>query len=815
MQQRQASVTKTVRVFMMSTIAMTMTVLTAWWVAREFHEFRTTTQAMRREYLASRQDLLKSQVDEAVAYIRYQDNLAEERLRQGIRDRVLEAHSIAAHLYAEYHPTLDDAAIQYLIKEVLRPIRFNQGRGYYFITGLDGVEQLFADQPQLEGQNLLGMQDTNGQYVIQEMIALAKQSGEGFYEYTWTKPNMQGNHFRKIAFIKMFEPYQWFIGTGEYLDDVQADLQQEALRWLASVRFEQEGYLFGSTYAADSLFTNGQMTVGSGNLWDLTDPYGVKIIQEQRKAVEQPEGGFVRYAWKKLTSDVPAPKISFVKGVPEWQWMIGAGVYVDEIETIIADRKRALKEVIVRDIAIMLTVCAGLLAGSYATASYLDRKLTRSFEAFTSFFETAATRMIPIAEDSVHFAEFERLAASANQMGAERRRMEQTLRDHRDQLENMVNERTAELAAERTLLQALIDNIPDLVLIKDPASRFLAVNPALAHLMGANAPEDLLGTTDFDFYPREIAQQYYDLEQELLRSGHPLVNQEELHTDPDTGARRWFLATKIPFYDQHGHIGGLVGISRDITEHKQLEEQLRERTAKLEATNKELQSFAYIVSHDLKAPLRAIAKLAQWLVEDYAGAFDAKGNEMVKLLVGRVQRMDNLINGVLEYSRIGRFAGEDERIDLNRLLPDMLDSLAPPPTVQIMIAPEFPTIVADRTRVTQVFQNLLGNAIKFMDKPQGQIAVKWADDGACWRFSVKDNGPGIEPKHYDKIFQIFQTLHSRDEIESTGIGLAIVKKIVELYGGTIGVESEVGNGSTFWWTFPKQHVKESEEVTSC
>jgi PAS domain S-box-containing protein len=802
MQQRQASVTKTARMFMMSSIIATMTVITAGWVVREFREFQQETQTARQEYIETRQELLKSRVDEAVAYIRYQDRLTEERLRQSTRDRVEEAYSIVAHLYTEYHPTLDDATIQTMIKEALRPIRFNHGRGYYFAVNLNGIEQLFSDQPQLEGQNLLGMQDTHGQYVIQDMIALAKQSGEGFYEYTWTKPNAQGNNFRKIAFIKLFEPYDWIIGTGEYLGDVQADLQQETLQWLVSVRFEQEGYLFGSTYTADSLFTNGQITVGSGNLWDLTDPHGVKIIQEQRKAVEQPEGGFVRYAWKKLTSDVPVPKIAFVKGVSEWQWIIGAGMYIDEIETIIAGQRSLLLQKIFRDILLMFTVCVGLLVGSYGAARYLERKLSRSFEVFTAFFETAATQLTPIAGDSVHFAEFKRLAVSANQMSAERRRMEAALRDHRDQLESLVKERTAELAAERTLLRVLIDNMPDLILVKDTASRFLALNPALAHLMGSSTPDTLLGRTDFDFYPHEIAQQYYALEQEVLITGHPLVNQEELHRDPDTDADRWFLATKIPFRDQQGVIRGLVGISRDITEHKRLEEELRERTAKLEVTNKELQSFAYIVSHDLKAPLRAIAKLAQWLVEDYAGAFDAKGNEMVDLLVGRVQRMDNLIDGILEYSRIGRIVGQNEAIDLNRLLPEVIDSLLPPSAIHIAITPDLPILMGDKTRITQVFQNLIGNAIKFMDQPQGHIAVNCADDGAFWRFSVTDNGPGIDPKYHDKIFQIFQTLKPRDELESTGIGLSIVKKIVEFYGGRIWVESTVGQGSSFIFTYP-------------
>jgi len=237
--------------------------------------------------------------------------------------------------------------------------------------------------------------------------------------------------------------------------------------------------------------------------------------------------------------------------------------------------------------------------------------------------------------------------------------------------------------------------------------------------------------------------------------------------------------------------------------NKELEYRIAQRTAQLEAANRELQSFAYVVSHDLKAPLRGISQLTHWIVNDYASAFDEYGREMADLLLGRVKRMDNLIEGILSYSRVGRITGQQERIPLNTLLPMIVDSLSPPPSIQIHIAPDFPAIVGDAIRIQQVFANLIGNAMKHMDKPSGEIRAQWEDGGAEWRFSVSDNGPGIDAKYHDKIFQIFQTLHPRDEVESTGIGLAIVKKIVEFYGGNIWVESVVGQGSTFYFTWPK------------
>ena len=236
----------------------------------------------------------------------------------------------------------------------------------------------------------------------------------------------------------------------------------------------------------------------------------------------------------------------------------------------------------------------------------------------------------------------------------------------------------------------------------------------------------------------------------------------------------------------------------------ELEKRVQQRTAELERTNRELQSFAHIVSHDLKAPLRGISKLAHWLVNDYAEAFDEDGKEMAHLLISRVKRMGDLIDGILQYSRAGRLEEKMEGIDLNTLVRDVVDMLVPPENIHIRIIDRLPIITGNTTQITQVFQNLLSNAVKYTDDLEGEISIHCVDEGGYWTFSVADNGPGIEPQDQERIFQMFQTLQPRDNVESTGIGLALVKKIVELYGGKIWVESVPGQGSTFFFTFPKK-----------
>ncbi|MER3524383.1 MAG: hypothetical protein C4326_10020 [Ignavibacteria bacterium] len=256
--------------------------------------------------------------------------------------------------------------------------------------------------------------------------------------------------------------------------------------------------------------------------------------------------------------------------------------------------------------------------------------------------------------------------------------------------------------------------------------------------------------------------------------------------------------------DEEGRMIALVGVCTDITEKKREEEQRAKLMRDLEVINKELNDFAYIVSHDLKAPLRAIGTLVNWLATDYGDKLGDEGKELLTMLLGRTKRMHDLIDGVLRYSRIGRTKEQITEVNLDTLVSEIVDLIVPPPNVQVKIQRPLPTIVAETTRMQQVFQNLLSNAVKFMDKPQGVIEVGCVRENGQWKFHVADNGPGIEERHFNKIFQIFQTLSPRDEHESTGVGLTIVKKIIEMYGGSIWVESKVGEGTTFHFTLPAE-----------
>lgn len=245
----------------------------------------------------------------------------------------------------------------------------------------------------------------------------------------------------------------------------------------------------------------------------------------------------------------------------------------------------------------------------------------------------------------------------------------------------------------------------------------------------------------------------------------------------------------------------------EIAERKQAATELKLYKTHLEELvarrTHEVNEFAYITSHDLKAPLRAINQLATWLTEDYADKLGDAGKKKCGLLMERTRHMHNMIEAILHYSRVGRNHGEHKPVHTGVAIRNVIESLAPPPHINCLVKDGSPVIFMEPVQVEQVFQNLIGNAMKYMDKPQGHIEIGCNDAKAFWEFYVKDNGPGIEERHFERIFLLFQSLNGKDG-NSTGIGLTIVKKIVEAHGGAVWVESEVGTGSVFRFTVPKR-----------
>ena len=377
----------------------------------------------------------------------------------------------------------------------------------------------------------------------------------------------------------------------------------------------------------------------------------------------------------------------------------------------------------------------------------------------------------------------------------------------------------------------IVESVPNGIVMTNETGKIIFVNSSASRMFGYEASE-LIGQNIEILVPARVRPTHVHFRDSFISSpsARPMGKGRDLYALRKDGSEFPVEIGLNPVNTRNGRV--VLSTVVDITERKELEDRVLLRTEELarlndslraeirerefaeekqmellrslEKVNSELRDFAHRVSHDLKAPLRAIGALADWLREDYADKLDESGVETLELLKARVVRMSNLIDGILSYTSAVREETTLAPIKVRELMDDILTVLPVPEHIKIAFDTDVEVVYSDRARLQQVFQNLLTNAIKYNDKAEGLIKVTCGRNGGEYVFSVSDNGIGIEEKYFEKIFQMFQTLHHRDKSETAGIGLAIVKKIIDNYNGRIWLESVPGEGSAFYFTLPAQ-----------
>ena len=365
-------------------------------------------------------------------------------------------------------------------------------------------------------------------------------------------------------------------------------------------------------------------------------------------------------------------------------------------------------------------------------------------------------------------------------------------------------ERTEEILQESEAhLSTLIHTIPDLVWLKNPEGVYLACNSRFERFFGAKE-NDIIGKTDHDFVDKELADFFRENDKKAMIANKPTLNEEEI-TYADDGHTEIVETIKTPMHDAKGRLIGVLGIARDITERKLAEQEREELISELEARNTELTQFTYTVSHDLKSPLVTINGYLGYLEQDAAEGNTDRLKKDTQRIQEAVKKMQALLDELLELSRIGRMMNPPVEIPFDDVLKDAMDNIhghLEQKGITVQTHPNLPIVHGDRQRLTQALQNLLDNAVKYMgDQPDPFIEIGqqgYEDDKPI--FFVKDNGIGIEAEYHERIFGLFNKLDAQSE--GTGIGLALVKRIIEFHGGRIWVESELGKGSSFYFTLP-------------
>lgn len=389
-------------------------------------------------------------------------------------------------------------------------------------------------------------------------------------------------------------------------------------------------------------------------------------------------------------------------------------------------------------------------------------------------------------------------------------------------VENVITKRTRELAAMNVRLQneiaerergeralkeseahyhSLVDTVPMNILRKNLEGRITFGNRLYCETMGMSQ-EKIVGKTDFDLFPEELAKKYVADDRKVIETKQ-IFDGVERHRRPD-GTLAHMQVLKAPVTDSSGKVVGTQVIFWDVTEKKLAEDNLKQTLEDLARSNRDLEQFAYVASHDLQEPLRMIASYTKLLAKRLAKNMDGEAEEFVRYAVEGAIRMQQLINDLLAYSRLGTRGTPFEVTDLEQVLRETLANLqiAIDENCALVTHDPLPTVLGDRVQLTQLLQNLISNSIKFKSDQSPKIHVSAALKDRHWILTVRDNGIGLDPQYAERIFIIFQRLHTREKYPGTGIGLAICKKIVERHGGDIWVESESGRGAAFHFSLP-------------
>ncbi len=760
------------------------------WIYSEYAAFNAESQRMKSEYIQTRKETLKAEVARVLDYIQYMGEQTETRLKKTIQERVEEAHAIASNIYRENKGIKPDAEIKKMITDALRPIRFNNGNGYYFAFSMDGIEMLFPDRPEMEGRNMLSVQGAGGEFVVKDMIELLDRENQGFYRYSWSKPGEVKEDFQKIAFVKYFEPLGWGIGTGIYVKDMVTDIQNDVLVRVAAMRFGKDGYFFGSEYGGNPLFTNGAITRGGGNLWDLTDPNGVKIIQEMDKAAKNQGGGFVRYAWRKLNSEIPSPKLVYVQGIPDWQWIIGSGIYIDDIDNTLLSRKNLLYQNFKKKSVASLVLFLLISLICYVWVRRMAHKVHHGIITFSDFFEKAASTSASIDPDSLIFDEFRDIAVAANQMVEIRR---QTL----EALE--LNEKRYEKS------QALgkVGNWE----YHFSTQKFWG-SKEIKHIFGADSEKDFFSMDEVGSCIPERTKVFQAMVTQVEKQ---VTNQMEFNIITQDGrTHKTLFALAEPERDPEGNTFKISGVIQDITDRKNLEKELVQ-AHKMEAVG----TLSGGVAHEFNNILGVILGNAELAIED------TSSNDSVGHFFGEIKtaclRGKEIVSQLLSFSRRDEHPMKPLKMDkiVRNAVVFLRASL--PSTIQFneSIQKNCHPIVGDPTQIHQIMINLCNNAAHAMESSGGKLSIKLENvfltkplrsqdqciqPGEYVRLSISDTGAGISEETMDKVFNPFFTTKAVDK--GSGMGLAVVHGIMKAHDGIIKIYSRVNEGTTCECYFP-------------
>jgi len=409
----------------------TAVIISIFWILQEYQRFDVDANKQREIYINEQKSVIKFEAERAADHIDYVKSQAITKLRKLLSEKVNESYDIAQNIYIRNKGSKSNAEIKKMITDALRTIRYSNNRGYIYIYSLDGYQILNQKNPQNENENRITLKDSLGRPVIQNEINFLKTHDKGFIDYNidektinWDKKNS------KIAYIKLFKPYNWYIGSKEYITDFKEDIQEDVLDRISKIRFGSNGYIFINTLDGKSLIKYGKIQIPSQNILASGDTNWINIFHDQANIrFNANKSGFIEYRWKEADESFFSKKITYVKYIPEWKWIVGAGTNRDKIEKVIQSQRAQLNQKINQTIFQILCIFICILIVIYFLGRLLAKKTGQSIAAFTIFFEKAASEFKKIDSSRLYFSEFKKLADSANDMLEAREKTQRNLEE--------------------------------------------------------------------------------------------------------------------------------------------------------------------------------------------------------------------------------------------------------------------------------------------------------------------------------------------------------------------------------------------------
>jgi len=755
--------------------------LSSYQIFREISNFQYTAKRMRSDFINQQKSLIKREVERAVSDIQYELKSMDMKLQGILRTTVTRAQIKFSSIWEKYQGKKSKAEIMRLAKDVLAPVPSFNKKNFYFIFDSKGRVLLNTAPAKLLSPSERRILSTESQRLA---AALQSEQNELFFHGNTFFPN-NSQLTRGYVYARAIKPLNLYIASYEEIDDIEHMIQEDMLDKIAHIRFGREGYIFVNTFDGTALLSNGRRNTDAKKLWEAFGEKVRPIFEMEMKAAQKPQGDFIYYRWKKLSSDSLSPKASFIMGIPKWQWIVGAGVYLDDVEKDITALQQQLRAEVKKNIYVNIGILLFILLIFLVIRYFLMDIFDKEFELFLSFFRSAAHKNQKIDISKIKSREFYELAQDANKMLEDKHTIEKKLLD------------------EKEYLSVTLRSIADSVITTDTEGKITSINPVAEKLTGYSS-EQAIGKPlmeVFTIYDSETGAATGNPVKELLHTRHVVFLGNNVILRSRSGTEYHIEDSAAPIRNARGEIIGAVIVFRDVTEKLKNEQEIQ-KIKKLESIG----ILAGGIAHDFNNLLTGIS--GNLSLMELQIAADNKLQKYLQSAKKAVARATNLTGQLLTFSKGGEPIKENVKI--GHLVEEVAHFNLRGSNIKLHFnaSRSLWEALVDKNQLSQVIDNLVINAKQAM--PQGgnlyitlnnlhnkhgkiQIPAEY-----CIRIRIKDEGPGIPEKILDKIFDPYFTTKQT----GSGLGLSTVFSIIKRHGGHIEVKSKMGRGTTFTLYLP-------------